>query len=74
MSLKKWLVPAAAALALGVAALPAQSAPVGTVDGLRITMTGNGGVEQAHYRYRHYRHHHHYWYWRHHRRHHRHGY
>jgi hypothetical protein len=53
MQLGRWLVPAIGAFALGYAALPAQAAPVGGLEGLK-TSSANADVQQVHRRYRRY--------------------
>jgi hypothetical protein len=66
MALGKWLIPTIALAAIGVAALPAQSAPVRGAQTLD-KAASSSAVEQAHY-YR--RHGHYYRYYRYHRPHH----
>ena len=64
MTLKGWLISAAAALALGLAAIPAEAVGPVTAD-VRVAAEQNTAVEQVHYRYRYYRRHHYYRYYRH---------
>jgi hypothetical protein len=58
MQRKNWLIAAAGAIAAGLFAVPAQSAPSGSAMGAASSASSeNPGTEQVHYRYRYYRYH-----------------
>ena len=52
MACAKWLAPAMAAIALGLAAVPAQSAPLGPMNA--VTSAATNDVHAAYYRHRYY--------------------
>jgi hypothetical protein len=57
MKLPKWLMPAGL-LVIALAPLPAQSAPLGALEGVASSASQNPMLEQVHSRYRYWRHRH----------------